>query len=541
MKRKSLVKGVLFVSTSICAILFAVGPAHAEDIYYAQAPTGSGSGVNCVNAKAISDLTWGPGAGNIGAGDTAHLCGTITTAIAVGASGSDANNKVTVKLEDNAKMSKDTWGDGGAAITVNGKNWVVIDGGTNGIIESTAVGSAKTYQHNNTGVEISGTSSDIEVVNLTIPQLYSRARSNSADFAGSGIKLNQGTLSNIRIHHNTLSRAEVLIYVMYGAHNNIRIYNNNLTHGAAGIIVGDPTSNSTIDTVELYNNTINLYDDAADLNCTNTYHNDGIHFWAVASGSSYRNVRIHGNTIGPDMGACTATTGWIFLEDTRSNILIYNNLLLANDSNQCPTDAMIYDKSDGSAANNGAQIYNNTLAFAVGSNKGCTGLEVQEGGEIVKNNIFMNLDYAVFGGPIASPFTSDYNLYYNNGNNVEGKSNEPHGIFRMPSLDANYWYFSDTSPGVNAGVDVSAFFTTDKDGNARTVPWDIGAYEYTGAITPTGSSSGGGGGGGCSVVRREDSYGQSRMGMILLLTLPAILLFLRRTIRRRKRMNYLEY
>ena len=379
MKGNSFGKAVLFVFLGVCPILFSAGETHAEDIYYAQAPEGSGSGDSCANARAISDLTWGPGAGNIGAGGTAHLCGTIATAIAVGASGSDANNKVTVKFEDNAKMSKDTWGDGGAAITVSDTNWVVIDGGTNGIIESTDVGSAKTYRHYNTGVVISGASSDIEVRNLTIPQLYSRTRSNSADFAGSGIKLNQGTLSNIRIHHNTLSKAEVLIYVVYRAHSNIRIYNNTLTHGAAGIIVGDPTSNSTIDTLELYNNTINLYDDAADLNCTNTYHNDGIHFWAAASGSSYRNVKIYGNTIGPDMGACTATTGWIFLEDTRSNILIYNNLLLANDSNQCPTDAMIYDKSDGSASNNGAQIYNNTFAFAGGSKKNAPGWKFRKG------------------------------------------------------------------------------------------------------------------------------------------------------------------
>jgi hypothetical protein len=474
---------VLFVLAGIFAILLAARPTYAEDIYYAQTPAGSGSGDSCANSRAISALAWDPGAGTIGAGDTAHLCGTITTAIAVGTSGSDANNQVTVKFEDNAKMSKDTWGDGVSAITVRDRSWVVIDGGTNGIIENTDVGSAKTYRHNNTGVAISGVSSDIEVRNLTIPQLYRRTRSNSGDFAGSGIKLDQGTLSNIRIHHNAISNAEVLIYVVYGAYNNIRIYNNNLTHGAAGIIVGDPTSNSTIDTVELYNNTINLYDDAADLNCTNTYHNDGIHFWAVASGSSYRNVRIHGNTIGPDMGACTATTGWIFLEDARSNILIYNNLLLANDFNRCPTDAMVYDKSDGSAANNGAQVYNNTFAFAGGSKRKCTGLEVQEGGEIVKNNIFMNLNYAVFGGPVAAPFTNDYNLYYNNSNNVEGKSKDPHGIYKNPSLGANYRYPSAANPGVNAGTDLSAFFTTDKDGSARTVPWDIGAYEYVGGAS----------------------------------------------------------
>ena len=95
----------------------------------------------------------------------------------------------------------------------------------------------------------------------------------------------------------------------------------------------------------------------------------------------------------------------------------------------------------------------------------------------------MNLNYAVFGGPIASPFTNDYNLYYNNSNNVEGKSKDPHGIYKNPSLDANYRYLSATSPGVNAGADLSAFFTTDKDGSARTVPWDIGAYKYVGGAS----------------------------------------------------------
>jgi len=37
---------------------------------------------------------------------------------------------------------------------------------------------------------------------------------------------------------------------------------------------------------------------------------------------------------------------------------------------------------------------------------------------------------------------------------------------------------STRSPLVNAGADLSAFFTTDKDGNARKGAFDIGAYEY---------------------------------------------------------------
>lgn len=47
------------------------------------------------------------------------------------------------------------------------------------------------------------------------------------------------------------------------------------------------------------------------------------------------------------------------------------------------------------------------------------------------------------------------------------------------------WTLKAGSPAINAGTDLSAFFTTDLTGAARSGTWDVGAYEY-----------GGGGGGG---------------------------------------------
>src|SRR4030095_15748943 len=43
------------------------------------------------------------------------------------------------------------------------------------------------------------------------------------------------------------------------------------------------------------------------------------------------------------------------------------------------------------------------------------------------------------------------------------------------------------APQINAGVTLGSPYTTDKDGNARSVPWDIGAYE-TVSQTPVATS-----------------------------------------------------
>jgi hypothetical protein len=61
------------------------------------------------------------------------------------------------------------------------------------------------------------------------------------------------------------------------------------------------------------------------------------------------------------------------------------------------------------------------------------------------------------------------------------------GVYRMNNLDSNdpdfvdasgdNYHISGSSPIAGAGCDLSAFFTVDRDGLVRTVPWSIGAYE----------------------------------------------------------------
>ena len=60
-----------------------------------------------------------------------------------------------------------------------------------------------------------------------------------------------------------------------------------------------------------------------------------------------------------------------------------------------------------------------------------------------------------------------------------GTNTSPDNAVQNPLLDDDYTLTS-SSPYKDTGVDLSAYFTTDKDGNARS-NWSIGAYEYTGA------------------------------------------------------------
>ena len=131
---------------SICiltsALIFMTFPAWSADYYFAQSAAGGNDAASCANAKAISYLT-GSWSGKVSAGDTVHLCGTFTgaansTMLTVGASGT-SGSPITVKFETGAKLTSQQWSQSGA-IAATSKNYIVIDGGTNGIIENTANG-----------------------------------------------------------------------------------------------------------------------------------------------------------------------------------------------------------------------------------------------------------------------------------------------------------------------------------------------------------------------------------------------------------------
>ena len=131
---------ILICSLVLAGIVANVAGA-AENIYVTQSAAGSNTGVDAANAHSLSwvndSSNWGAGADKVSPGDTVHLVGTFTSQLAVQTGGS-AGNVITIYFEQNAKFSAATWPNG--AIRVAGKNYITIDGGSNGLIECTANG-----------------------------------------------------------------------------------------------------------------------------------------------------------------------------------------------------------------------------------------------------------------------------------------------------------------------------------------------------------------------------------------------------------------
>lgn len=145
-------------------------------------------------------------------------------------------------------------------------------------------------------------------------------------------------------------------------------------------------------------------------------------------------------------------------------------------------------------------FWNNTF---VGNFSGAYGLAMMDIYEDdigeVKNNIFYTLDgYGIYCNN-ADPFTGkiDYNCYWyqSSGSNVSYIGHVPrtwaqhqaagydtHGIHQDPKFVVEFTdlRLQSDSPLRDVGADLSAYFTTDFNGNTRPVgQWDIGAYEET--------------------------------------------------------------
>lgn len=164
--------------------------ASATNIYIAQSSAGAANGADCADAKPVSFFNasgnWGSGSAQIGPGTTVHLCGTFTgaagsTMLTIQGSGA-SGSPVTILFESGAQLNAPYWGgnpfgNGGAAIVCGGQNYILVDGGTNGVIQNTANGSASLgypNQQGSQGIQIQSCN-NVEIRNLTINNIYVHA------------------------------------------------------------------------------------------------------------------------------------------------------------------------------------------------------------------------------------------------------------------------------------------------------------------------------------------------------------------------------
>jgi len=212
----------------------------------------------------------------------------------------------------------------------------------------------------------------------------------------------------------------------------------------------------------------------------------------------------------------------IFIEpkNTRTNlrdILIYNNLIYSNPKESGVAILMSSTSPDDGIAHtwNNIRILNNTICNINGVgvrlfHPSVSSVVFGPDGMIIANNIISNPTYlfaqdAPSGGGGTFVFADgDFELKNNVFNLTAGAvqfrgTSYTSAATLNAATDADDNQFADPlivdetsdlrlqagSPAIGAGLDFSAYFTTDYDGNTRTLPWDIGAYKYGAAVEDT--------------------------------------------------------
>jgi hypothetical protein len=493
--------------------------AGASDIYVAQAASGANTGIDCANAYALtffnSSSNWGSGAGQIGPGATVHLCGTFSSTAKAQGSGS-SGSPITIRFEAGANFTAPTWGGSYALGSDSALSYLVIDGGSNGLIQTTDNGTSLDYQNNDIGISFSSAAScqNCEIKNMAVGPMY--VRTGTVDQGGQGSTgIDVWQSSNVSIHNNTLHDAKVMIGVQYAAGTSgIQVYSNTAYNCDHGVAIGGQHANATLANAVVHDNTIHDFVMWDDTSPNSSNHHDGVHVWA--DGAAGSNIQINGlqvynNYIYGDFGA-TATAGIYVEEEGGSGEVItgtevFNNVV-NNSSAHAPCCGLIYIKGMDAGGQPNPQVYNNTLVDGTNSSNTAQFQGAGVTGALFKNNILSQGAIMVdvndgaalaSGGSNNNAFQSGANFIYNNGwiSYASWQTNAG-GIDAGSTTGNPYLSGSFTLQGLSSAVGLGANLTplgitaldSDKAGAPRppTGAWDAGAYRFAGPVAPTGLS-----------------------------------------------------
>ena len=532
------------IAASILAlVLLSAATGRANDVYYAQTSAGGNTGAECADALAYNDATYGfntagnwtagvPTGKQIGPGTTAHACGTWTgsaggTMLVFQGSGS-AGNPITLHLETGCNFTAPYWQNSatyvGGAINGNSESYIVIDGGTNGTIQNTALGTSLTYQTAATEAILLGNCTHCEVKNMTITNIYQRSGTNdeATNWNNDNAIVWYGTANYVTIDNNTINMGGWALTgngdnITIGPNNNISNYDHTVATAAAHWT--------------MYGNHFHdwaVWDSAAD-----AYHHDGVHCFAGTGGNTQL-AYIYNNQFDGNTGA--NMNQFIFLEGNTSSTrcmvpsgtdYIFNNVGIANSS----FPAFWGPYGNATTGDTNDIIVNNT-GISNQPGAGATGIVFSNSANTtIENNAMGGLGILISEptGALGSSLTvMDYNAYENcssfncfyasgvdsgsfavwQAGNCTGSANtcDPHGKASLSS--STYFNLNAScvagavgpscaplagSPLIGAGANLTALCGTlsalcsDIAGNPRpsTGNWDIGAYEYgSGPVAP---------------------------------------------------------
>lgn len=461
-------------------------------IYVAQTAQGAGDGSSAVNPQSLAWLNsasnWNNG--TIQPGTTIHLVGTLENQLSISGSGT-AVSPITVYFEPNAKFSGPYWTGqwwGGGAITVYAQKYIVIDGGSNGVIEATNNGTALGYQTNSCGVG-AASASFLTVKNLTVRNMYVRTSTKDENaYAGSSYGVQDICtvapyyVTAFEVTNCTFTNIFTGIDCDYGAGCSNYTFVGNVAYGCNwGGRCGDRNKASTMTNLVVAGNFFSNFTNWNDT-VNDDYHHNGFYGWAE-SGGVMTGVKCYGNRIGPNFGGAYSTSG-LFFSGGVSNVLIYNNLFIENPGDAPANGLVTVGPFTG--------IYNNTFMG------GGSGQAINIGGSglaTIENNLVENCTF-ILANSIATNFNiySDYNMCYNiPGGQACSYSRsssssflsflqwqalgyDAHSSISNPNLNSSY-NPQVSSVIIGVGTNLSALFLTDFYQNSRQTngAWVIGA------------------------------------------------------------------
>src|SRR5579884_1844485 len=401
---------------------FMYGIATANDIYIAQNAAGTANGSSCGNAYSYtffnSSGNWGTGSNQIGPGSTVHICGTITfpagTAGLVAQGSGASGNPVKILFESGAILQSPYFLNGGAnaggAINLANKSYIIIDGGSDGIIQNTGNGTSGSYPNQAPTIGINADNSNtVTIQNLTIQNMY--VRTSTSDSSVDQTQLNSihaYPVNNFVINNVTLHDAGWHLAV-YG--NNVTISNSNIYNMDHGLSAG--LGSTGYSGLYIYGNHFHDMSRWDDTTGANPYHHDAIHLWGTSGSGGWSNVYIYNNRFDGNAGMPGGgANGWIYFEYVIGPTYIFNNVLTSSPGTSFPSEL-------GPFGGTTTQLIANNTMFGYGSagctNPGATGFASQSPGITLKNNIFADQYVTVYikepGGPAPGGFNN--NVYGN--------------------------------------------------------------------------------------------------------------------------------
>lgn len=523
-----------------------------SNIYIAHNALGIGDGSSALNAAPYTFFNtasnWSSPNfidGKISPSTVVHLVGTISGQLVAQSSGV-ATSGITIYFEPNAVLTSSSGFTAGAISLPSNPlkqlQYFVIDGGVNGVINTTNNGNTLAYQTASVGVYLQE-SANIIVRNLTFANLYQRSIVGSGSdptIGGYGVYLisngNAGnTGQNITVTNCLFHDMHEGFAINYGlGYNNITYSYCNAYNVNWGGHAGDSLGNSTLSGLYVHHNNFHDFIIWDDSSAANTHHHNGFFTWCVQTGfagqvatNTAQYIYYYDNLIGPGFSSGFGrASSAVFIQGRVGNAWAFNNILIGNEytgngvSGDAPSDGFVYFNPYLTASGN-YYIFNNTIIGpstgagvgiditniepAAPSGNGIqyfytynnlintmgTVINTQSGVSTGNNLGFLNLIFDYNFGYNVNPVQA-YSIATGSSSKFltftgwQASGYDSHGNTGLAIvLDQNYKLLIGTSI-IGSGLNLYQYFQGDYLGNIRpsSGPWDVGAYMFVGVQNP---------------------------------------------------------